>query len=139
MFKFIDTYDVKKSEFVMVDPFVPNESDKFLSKWIMVKDEYITVGDSNKITPCFWAKRAHKFPYEWFNRNIKGANHAVDTECVSYTIDIPFSSHRSFLKLFLLIDEEANTEKSDQHNIFDIEFVKVRVYELKYLFLTRIL
>ena len=125
LFKFIDSYKVEETDFKMIDPFETVESDQFHSKWIMVKDEYITAGDQRVISKFFWAKRSRSFPYGWFNRVFKGANRAVDTDCRSFTIDIPFSSHRSFLKLYLLIDEEANTEKNDQHNIFDVELVKV--------------
>lgn len=137
LFNVINEYTVKPSDFKMVDPFESIKHDKFSKKWIMVKDEYITAGDSNEIPKYFWAKRARSFPYSWFNRNLKGANRAVETECVSFTIDIPFTSHRSFLKLFLLIDEEANTENyySEQHNIFDVELVKVLVFDyLKYIY-----
>lgn len=134
LFSFIDSYKVEMSAFKLINPFEPEESNKFSNKWIMVNDERITAGDPNRCPPNFWAKRDRSFPYSWFNRNLKGANRAVETECVSFTIDIPFTSHRSFLKLFLLIDEEANTEKKhsekqQHHNIFDVELVKVSVIQ----------
>lgn len=107
-----------------------SRSSTSMQKWIMGKNEIITAGDSNISSPYFWEKRSTQFPYNWFNKYLKGANNAIEVDFKSFSINIPYTSHRSFLKLFLMIDEETNTEipGSEHYNIFDLEFVKVFVF-----------
>ena len=108
----------------------------FKGKWVMLNDEYITVGSYEKNPQHFWARRSEHGWIGYFNENIKGANRAVEVNCESYSICIPFTSHRAFLKLFLQIDDEANTEvrtKSGRKvikNVFDEEFVRVSLIYL---------
>jgi len=85
---------------------------KFDSKWNMFKDEYVTVGSSDLAPSNFWAitrlNYRECFWLKLYNDMFKGV--VSETDCVSYTIDIPYTSHRAFLKLFLLIDYESNTK-----------------------------
>lgn len=131
---FISKYKAEESPYTMVSPY---GKPKFSNKWNMFKGEYITAGSedfdpdsSESELPSFWAKRANEPWSRIWNGFFKGA---VESHCVSYTINIPYTSHRSFLELFLLIDREADTEiprtedSKGAYSIFDIDFVEASV------------
>lgn len=116
------------SKFNVIDPFC---EDKFSNRWEMFKDEHITAGSEEEAPSHFW-----RFRYDHmhlYNSCLKGA---VENDCVSFTINVPYSSDQKFLELFLLIDMEANTDVTKdasgnviatKDNLFELEFVKVSV------------
>ena len=126
--KFIKTAEPVPSNFAVVDAF---GDCKFSNRWQLFKDEIITAGSEDTAPKHFWRLRHDQ--RQFYNTYLKGA---VENECVSYTIDIPYSSDQKFLELFLLIEMEANTEVTKdakgktiatKDNLFELEFVKVSV------------
>lgn len=135
---FISKYKTNESPYTMISPHSQSPDSQFNQKWNMFKGEYITAGSESIDTDSadsgiqfFWGKRGHERWYKLWNGFFKGA---VESHCVSYTIDIPYTSHRAFLALFLLIDRDADTEiprtrenNKGAYSIFDIDFVEASV------------
>lgn len=135
----IHEYVPKESDFAMISPFGDCDDSLLTGKWNMFKDEIVTAG-SNSLeaddTKFFWAKMLHRYSSNWlletsdFNDYLKGG---VNSEVISYNVDIPYTSSRPYLKFFLSVDcgEETETLESLQDSdIFSNVLVKVR--QVKY-------
>jgi len=138
-------YRPLKNVFQLINPhgFGTAQEWKFSGRWFIYKDEYITAGSDEKAPEGFWKKRSigENLPF-WrgltgkYNEYIKGA---MDCDVISYTIDIPYTSHQSFLQKFLDIDRKADTEpilkstgsnnlNDDVSYLFELDLVKVCLY-----------
>lgn len=130
--KFIHEYKPILSDYSMVTPYGKGKY-KFSGTWNMFKDEYVTKGTKSLETgdiEYFWARQYlytdRFFDCADFNNFLKGGG---DSEVISFTIDIPYTSSRSYLKFFLSVDRGVETETLESmqdSDIFSNDLVKVR-------------